>query len=742
MSKNVVYPWAEVFINGKSAGVHPVEISAEISGDLPGRLNFGSGIAQRTGVIRWDRVVGKGGILLSPARRVADGNFRLPSPRDRVIIRMGKQDTDPLVAGLQDPVTVFTGKVDFSEVPHNGYPITHIVDDIDRLNRVTRFYPYRHRMPPLAGLTNYFRNANFTTDTLLTWIAERCGFYAHPRHPAGSTPYVTANLQGSGYPTPGFGTLVYAHLAEGDTEEIVRFVRTKTGLAIMQGILQFSPANNEAREKLVVSFQVGAEHASTMRMRISLAGSSDFVISVSGQRRLTIEIGGLSYPAQVIPEDGRVCITYDTSGTFVVTTEQESVTISTATRVAAAVSWVVMSCLTGPTAISGLCIYGTDGSDMRAHGIGFEPTALIDGGRNFALFISRSIRDRKAIDVIQEICEATLCVCYLDGLGRLVIKHGRSAYGDPTKVMGTLGVKKEIKAYQVKEDSQLAAASVVIKYDTEILSEFSNSAGSFTTLWEAPSTQIAAGETKKFAVGPGADEEWLEVDMTMSAAKFNLPDFRRKDGSFGGFAFKKGTPGNTKETWGTGKFSFERVTPWFYQVTCTPDEDASTQIPEVEEVPASMWGKGLPVVRGGALIKITEADPVIVGGGPEEAADLIHECGTWMTENRAKDIATFISRYAFSPLPVIENVSCFFDPRIDVNTKWKLDLLDSAGLEVTVFILGVTHDPANDETRIKCRVLTQADQWIWASLVENYETFGDVAEAYPTFQALTDGEKL
>ena len=237
MSSDVVYPWAEVLVNGRSIGVHPVTIAASISNDLPGRLNYGSGITQRTGVIRWDRVLGKDGLIVSPYRRVADEGFRLPSPMDRVVVRMGVQDTDPRTTGLQNAQTVFTGKVDYSEVAHDGYPVTHIVDDIDKLNRVIRFDPYKHHMPPLVNKTGRYRHTGLLPDTILAWIAQRCGFYSTPQ-PRGSA-YVSAMLHGSTIPSNKWGKVMYSQRTPGDQTGIPEWDNSPTGKALARGIVDW-----------------------------------------------------------------------------------------------------------------------------------------------------------------------------------------------------------------------------------------------------------------------------------------------------------------------------------------------------------------------------------------------------------------------------------------------------------------------------------------------------------------------
>lgn len=740
MSDDVVYPWAEVFVNGLSVGVHPVTISAAVADDLPGRLNFGSGITQRTGVIRWDRVMGKGGLLVSPYRRVTDDGFILPSPMDRVVVRMGVQGTDPRTTGLQNAQTVFTGKVDYSEVAHNGYPVTHIVDDIDRLNRVIRFPAFRHHMPPKPDGLGRYRHNGFTPDSILTFLASACGYHVTPP-PTGEV-YLSAPLQGTMHPTPNLrhGELQMAERERGNTHDIPTFSNTANGLGLTQGTADWGTPSTVAPARLVISIYVGAAHQSKTYIYVRLTNGTALRMVIYPDRAISAALGDLAYPTGITATDEYVSMAMTPDGIVRTKAGDRETAIQIPTWTTASVAGMSLDA-PASSHLAGLNIYGT-GASVTAHPAAeFVPTAYIKAGYPYPLHLCRSIRDEKAIDVIKEICEATCCICYLDGEGKLVIEYGRSAYRRAT--LGTLTVKKSVKSYKVKDDSQLATRNVVVKYQTGQGNFTNRAGGSYVDFWEAPSKALEAETEEVFFFGPGDDEEVLEVDETFTYANQNdaaRADFASRNGSFAGFAVAEGTASTKQESWVGGITRLEAIVPWRYKLTVKPLAASTTKVPEVDTAPKHMWGTGMPKVRCGAYLTFTDAEPYVVTGGSSTAADLTHDAGKWVSITRAQDIAEFAARYSQKPMPVLENLACFFDPTIQLGRRYTIDFTETLGVRLLCFVLGVEHDPANDTTSLTVRVLEDLSPWVWASLPENYPTFDAVTGDFTTFDALKVGK--
>lgn len=741
MASPKVYTWAKVLINGTDYGVHEVTISASIANDLPGRLNFGSGITQRTGVIRWSNPVGRDGLLLSPYRRAGEDGFLLPSYGDRVQIRMGVQESDPRLSGFTGVETVLTGKVDYSDVNNNSYPVTHIVDDIDKLNRVIRLDPYKHHMPPLVNQTGRYRHTGLLPDTILAWIAQQCGFYSTPQ-PRGSA-YVSAMLHGSTIPSNKWGEVIYSHRTYTDQTGLPEWDYAPSGKALARGILDWASGSITARPKIIVSAKIGANHRGKVVIHSHLAEGTRLVVTVDANRNVIPQVGDTAYSGAMatVPADTYFSVCFDSAGYITTTTENESKNAATPQRDALAVSWVTLDASGGGCSISGLNICGVTATDSGVLGVGFTQTAIIDAGYPYPLHLSRSIRDEKAIDVLEEICEAICLTCHLDGEGRLNITYGRTIHQKPA--VGSLDVKDSVRSFSVKDDSLLAARQVVVKYKT-IEGDFTNkSEGSYVTLWQGSDTQLDADEVKEDIIGPGDDEEWFEVDTAWSYANGSDEEkarFNRKNGSFYGFTTTSGTPGSKSEWWSGGSASISKIVPWRWKVTQQPTGASSTHIPEVTTVNSSLWGKGMPIVRGGAYAKLVDAEPYTATGGSDTAADLLHDAGSWATDTRAEDIAEYAMNKSKNALPVVENLECFFDPRIKVGAKWNLDLTSVVGVRLECFILGVEHDPANDTTRVNMRVLWNLSSWVWGSLPENYRTFQAVASDFNTLDALKAGK--
>lgn len=742
MSDNVVYPWAEVFINGMSVGVHPVTVSASVSNDLPGRLNFGSGITQRTGVIEWDRVEGKRGLLLSPYRR-STPTFTLPTPGDRVVVKMGVQSESVRQFGLLNGVTVFTGKVDYSETASGGYPKTYIVDDIDRLNRVVYFQPYKHHMPPTAdGEIGWYRHTGFTPDTILSWIAYKCGYHVAPL-PIGKDVYLSAQLQGTTYATETYwGRIENSVLTRGDTFNLPGFTRTSRGLALSQGALDYGPGSRNAPARLVISGMVGAEHKARTVIYVRIKGHETHLRVIIGADRAVWAQVGETMLGWVRPDpDGFFSVAFTPNGRTVLEADGGGKKeVQHPAWATGAVEGISVDAEKG-SALSSLNIVGTAASETKPLGLGFKQTAYIDAGYHYPLHISRSIKGEKAIDVLKEICEAICLICYLDGEGRLRIQYGRIAHGKPTQ--GTLTTKKQVKGFTIKDDSQLYTHNVYVKYQTVAGDFDAKAGGSSVTLYEYPDLQFDAEERKTEIIGPEDDEEWFEVDTQLTYSDLDdtaRANFNRKIGSVFGYAVKTGKAGEATERWGGGTTRLREITPWAWELSMQPRHASSTHIPELDTVHPSMWGKPSITIRGGAYAKLIDALPYKApGAGPETAADLVHEAGSWATDTRAADIGLYTAQLTRKALPVITGLEVFFDPTITVGTRWNLDLTDTAGVKLLVFILGVDHDPARDTTTLTVRALEDFTAWSWGALPENYRNFQAVQNAYSSYSTLLEG---
>lgn len=732
---DVIYPWAKVYVNGQDYGVHEVEIAAQAGNDLPGRLNLTSSITQRTGTIRWDAEASKN-LLLSPAHRAGKEGFTLPGHGDRIQIRMGAQATDPKLTGYDAGELVFTGKVDYSETPHDGWPVTHIVDDIDRLNRIVRLPPMKHHMPPTAGTKiGWYLHTHLTPDAVLGFIGAQCGYHVTP--PPSGTVYLSAPLQGTALVTQqGHGRLVNSAFVRGDDENLPEFVRTSKGLALAKGALDFDPAVGKAPERLVISTLVGAQHTGRVVIYARLRGhDTQLRVVIEKDRRVWAQVGQTLLGHVTPGPDRYVSVAFHPTGKTELAAGTQRVTVQHPAWETGSIEAISVDAY-GGNAVAGINVCGHPAGSTHHPALSFEQTAFIDCGHPYPLHISRSVRDEKAISVIQEICEAICCISYLDGAGALRIRYARSAYGAP--VAGTLTAKRDVTAFAVRDDSQLAAYRAVVKYKT-VDAKFTNkSRGSYVTLWEAPSAQLEAGESAEYFISPGADEEFFEVDTTLTYANRDdeaRENFNRGNGSFSGF-----TSGNgTSEWWSGGRVTFETITPWTFKLTLVPDNQANTRVPEVATVRAHCWGAGMPVIRGGAKALLVDADPVIATGGHADAADLIHEAGPWVTQTRAQDIAQHIMALAKQPLPVIRGLECFFDPTIQLGQRWVLDLEAVAGIKATCFILGIKHNPASDTTSLDVRLLADSTGWSWGALAQQYASFQAVQDDFSTFAALEKG---
>lgn len=734
MSKEISFTWAKVLVNGKNYGIHPVEITAQAGNDLPGRLNFNSGITQRTGTIYWDAESEKH-LIINPMSRKGKDGFLLPSHGDRIQIIMGKQDTDPKLTGFIAGELVFTGKVDYTQTTHTGEITTHIVDEIDRLNHIVRFPAFKHHMPPSADTKiGWYLHNGITPDTILGWIAARCGYHMTP--PPQGHVYLSVGMNGSTLTSQNsYGRLSNSQRVRGDTYNLPLFTRTSRGLALAQGHCDYVAGSQTPPKRLVISGMVGASHTGEAVIYANLSNQAHLRVVIGADRKVWAMVGDTRLGSITPGPDAYFSASFTEDGSVSMVTKGQRADLSFPTWTTAQVGGISVDASAG-SAIAGINVVGfTTVSDYHP-ALAFQQSAFIDCGYHYPLHLSRSIRDEKAIDVIKEICQAICCLCYLDGEGNLTITYGRTAYRAP--ISGTLTAREDIRGFSIKDDSQLAAYRTIIKYET-VDPQFTNrSHGSYVTLWEAPSTKLEAGETIEHFIAAGADEEFFEVDAALTYANASdqaRADFNAGNGSFAGYMSTNGTT----EWWSGGRSYLETITPWAYKLTLTPDNASTTCVPEVQTVKASRWGAGMPVIRCGAKVTRVDAEPYIASGGNASAADLTHEAGPWVTATRAQDIGDLAMSMAKEPLPVITNLACFFDPAIAPGQRWTIDLSEIAGFKATCLILGVTHDPAADLSSIDVRLLSPIAVWNWGKLAETYSSFAQVETDFATYSALEKG---
>lgn len=723
-----------VYVNGRNMGHHDVTISAEIGDDMPGRMNVHSGVNQRTGTIRWVLPKPVQTEQLHPWRtKDPETGFKLPSKGDRIAVDMT----------LNGKTTrVFTGKVDSSKGAFTDMPVTEIIDDIDKLNRVVRLPPMRHHMPPDKDTGTEYKHVSLSPNATIAWVASMCGFHITPPDNGGRV-LLSAPLQGTAMTrSDDVGRVKTSWRGSGESYDLPTFKEISAGLALSEGWVAYEPKNRALpQDTVVLSCIIGEGHDSEFILHCTVGGQQ-IRINIFGDKSVHANIAGVEIGRAQAAEGDFVQVAFSKNGRVVIKTPAGETSFSGPTWDGDLSDRMAMRAYAG-SSIYGVQIIATNGGAFPRGS--FTPNLRVRMGYPYTLWYQRSIRDEKAIDVIEEIAANLLSSVWIDGEGTLNVLYSRVGYRQGDR--HSIGTRWDIREVKWEDSTLYQANDIYVNYKTTTVDWTYTSGGSYITLWESPDQQFNAGEEVVHWIGPSDSQDWLEVDTTVKHPAWSedaLTEFKRKNGTFFGFAVAvSGDPTNKKgERWGSGNFRIETVTPWRFKVTVRANEASSTHVPELAGIHPSMWGKAIPVVRGGALVEQIDAEPYKVSGGEPTAADLEHDAGKWCTTTRAQDLGEHIRATTAAAQSVLTGVEIFFNPEIKLSDIVLMHLGDiGGGVILTGYVLKISHDMKSDKTTLTLRVINQANPWTWGTVAQDFWNYTDVENTFENLNALESNRR-
>lgn len=725
---------ATVYINGKNYGSHEVTISAEIGDDMPGRMNVTSGVNQRTGTIQWTFPAPVSTRQLHPWRiKDTTTGFQLPQKGDRVQIDMT----------LNNKVErVFTGKVDTTKGTFTSMPVTEIIDDIDRLNRVVRLPAMRHHMPPDKDTGNQYKHVALSPNATVGWLAAMCGYHLTPPDNGGRV-ILSVPLQGTVMTRDDtVGRVKTAWRGSGEKYDLPTFKETENGLALTEGWVSYAPYRLDMPEDTVVlSYMVKNNHAGEFIFHVTVGGVELRTV-LGADRVLRVGQAAVELGTVIVEEDTLVQVAFQKNG-------KVTVKIPTGETSFQGSSWSgsfsdrIAFRAHANSSIAGLQVIATNGGAFPRQS--FTPNLRVRMGYPYTLWYQRSIRDEKAINVLEEIASNLLSSVWIDGQGVLNVLYARVGYRDGQ--VHNLGTDWDIKEINWEDSTLYQANDIYVKFKTTEVDWTYRDGGSYVTLWEADDQQFNAGEESIWWIGPDENSDWVEVDTTVKHPLWSddsMTEFLKKNGTFFGFAVPvdNDPSGSGQERWGSGTFRIETVTPWVFKVRARAQETSSSHIPKVAGIHPSMWGKAIPVVRGGALITCVNADPVKVSGGFSSAADLEHDAGKWCTDTRAQDLADHIRATSNKAQAVLTDLECFYNPQIKLSDKVTLRLGEaSGGVTLTGYVLGIRHNLVSDTTNLTVRIIRQQNPWTWGQVAQDFNTYTEVENTFNTLGDLENNNR-
>nr|DAU28051.1 MAG TPA: hypothetical protein [Caudoviricetes sp.] len=724
---------ASVRVDGVDKGMHEVTINQSASKDAAGRLATNDGFSNSGATITWDIPMGATPDFVSQSVSADKPNFAdkfsIPYLGDKVEIFLHKS---PASSTKQYYSKVFTGRVSSNKIDSaTGGLVTECVDYIDNLSKVVEVLPLAYVMPGRRRTDNgrFYPNASLS---YFIWdILEQCGYSpaAKSKLPVDENRQVLlyAPLQGSFMCNwrRGHGQLIGASGGSkwGDTGSptFTFFFREGTSY-LTSGHATYETANGHNK-----TYSKGTPLI--LRGKNSPGRSGDTWINIyceKGSDRDAARFGILA--------DGSIALDTVTKGMKLAPGARFELKITGNNwRVDQENGEYATGTLPDTRLRDGGNLYAIE--IYAAQGGHIADVLLLNGDLPFqertlarvsppdhslSLGFTRSVRGRVAREVLEEVAEYFSCMMWHDADGTLNIMNvPRLIKNKPTMRIDA----DEVISCDVVQDSTKVASAVNISYNIAEWSRMGAKGNDAPVVfWQGSGGSLEPGERRTTWFSPADTEEWFETDTVLNYDFFYLftlnsqprwgtdPEYDKTlrklyHGSVGEFIWEAGM------TEGQFEQYVDDITPWqwvLHEKNLQSNASIAARLPTMREahgILEDMAGKPTPIIRGGLKIDFSKNRNIASFAATPTAQKmpaLELDVGPWGdTQNNAHAIAQDIAAMAKSRIQ-IPSLTIFFRPDIKIGETYTVEL--PSGGNLNVIITGVTHVPAENQTRLTCRV--------------------------------------
>jgi hypothetical protein len=724
---------ASVRVDGVDKGMHEVTINQSASKDAAGRLATNDGFSNSGATITWDIPMGATPDFVSQSVSADKPNFAdkfsIPYLGDKVEIFLHKS---PASSTKQYYSKVFTGRVSSNKIDSaTGGLVTECVDYIDNLSKVVEVLPLAYVMPGRRRTDNgrFYPNASLS---YFIWdILEQCGYSpaAKSKLPVDENRQVLlyAPLQGSFMCNwrRGHGQLIGASGGSkwGDTGSptFTFFFREGTSY-LTSGHATYETANGHNK-----TYSKGTPLI--LRGKNSPGRSGDTWINIyceKGSDRDAARFGILA--------DGSIALDTVTKGMKLAPGARFELKITGNNwRVDQENGEYATGTLPDTRLRDGGNLYAIE--IYAAQGGHIADVLLLNGDLPFqertlarvsppdhslSLGFTRSVRGRVAREVLEEVAEYFSCMMWHDADGTLNIMNvPRLIKNKPTMRIDA----DEVISCDVVQDSTKVASAVNISYNIAEWSRMGAKGNDAPVVfWQGSGGSLEPGERRTTWFSPADTEEWFETDTVLNYDFFYLftlnsqprwgtdPEYDKTlrklyHGSVGEFIWEAGM------TEGQFEQYVDDITPWqwvLHEKNLQSNASITARLPTMREahgILEDMAGKPTPIIRGGLKIDFSKNRNIASFAATPTAQKmpaLELDVGPWGdTQNNAHAIAQDIAAMAKSRIQ-IPSLTIFFRPDIKIGETYTVEL--PSGGNLNVIITGVTHVPAENQTRLTCRV--------------------------------------
>lgn len=724
---------ASVRVDGVDKGMHEVTIHQSASKDAAGRLATNDGFSNSGATIVWDIPMGATPDFVSQSVSADKPNFAdkysIPYLGDKVEIYLHKS---PASSNKQYYSKVFTGRVSSNKIDSTtGGLVTECVDYIDNLSKIVEVLPLAYVMPGRRRTDNGRFYPAVSLSYFIWDILEQCGYSpaAKSKLPVDENRQVLlyAPLQGSFMCNwrRGHGQLIGASGGSkwGDTgSPSFAFYFGEGTSYLTRGHATYETANGHNK-----TYSKGTPLI--LRGKNSLGRSGDTWINIyceKGSDRDAARFGILA------------------DGSIALDTVEKPMKLAPGARFELKIEgnkWRVdqengeyaLGSLPDTRLRDGGNLYAVE--IYAAQGGHIADVLLLNGDLPFqertlarvsppdhamALDFTRSVRGRVAREVLEEVAEYFSCMMWHDADGALnIVNVPRLIKNKPTMRIDA----DEVISCDVAQDSTKLASAVNISYNIAEWSRMGAKGNDAPVVfWQGSGGSLEPGERRTTWFSPADTEEWFETDTVLNYDFFYLftinsrprwgtdPEYDKTlnklyHGSVGEFIWEAGMIEGSFEQY------VDDITPWqwvLHERSLQPNASIVARLPTMREahgILEDMAGKPTPIIRGGLKIDFSKNRNIASFAATPTAQKmpaLELDVGPWGdTQNNAHAIAQDIAAMAKSQIQ-IPSLTIFFRPDIKIGETYTVEL--PSGGNLNVIITGVTHVPAENQTRLTCRV--------------------------------------
>lgn len=335
-----------------------------------------------------------------------------------------------------------------------------------------------------------------------------------------------------------------------------------------------------------------------------------------------------------------------------------------------------------------------------------------------------SVRDKTSRQVLDEISGKLLSSWWVDTQGMAHFEAANAMLAKP--FTRTLTATEHIGDYSFTDAVQSRRSTVRIKYSETAISR---SQQWRVNLWQG-SGQGDAGDVSETFVEPGDDEEWGDVDWSLTRVTADIPGFNTRNGSW--YTASKPDPNGLADSIFQVDYgaSTHYVTPWVHKVTDRFDGEGSKKTPPDSRLKGDLRDMDMPIIRGRFKTTYQDATYTTTGvSGPYPALEV--DCTKYLGEREhAVQLGDFLANLVSDPKPGHE-LTVLYDPNIELGDMVRVLGVRWDGTEnlfnavLKCLVVGFTHNPEAGTTALTVRIVNEDyTAATWADVEAKAEALG------------------